>query len=199
MAQATQQAAGKKSQPRKPAIGRGWRTTDVDEVERRRRRATSEAPQVRAHGRSFYGVYTVQSVSGRSHRVEFRSADKPINSCDCLDYEVNGLGTCKHVEAVRQHVGDRRAPARRTVTEIHLDRSDQYDQGPVIRALWANRLKTDDPVRQVLEPFFGADDCLVGEPATTIPALRRVLHEAAVEPKQLRVDSTSKCNASAFL
>lgn len=189
MAQATRQTADKKRQPRKPAIGQGWRTTDADEVERRRRRAASEAPRVRAHGRPLYGVYTVQSASGRSHGVEFRSVDESINSCDCLDYEVNGLGTCKHVEAVRQHLGDRRAPARRTVTEVHLDRSDQYGQGPVISVLWASRQKADDPVRPVLESFFGADDCLVGEPTAAVPALQRALHEAEVEPKQVRLSA----------
>lgn len=189
MAQATQQTADKKRKPRKPAIGQGWRTTDADEVERRRRRAAAEAPQVRAHGRAFFGDYTVQSASGRPHQVEFRAVDAAANSCDCLDYEVNGLGTCKHIEAVRQHLAERRPPSRRRVTEIHLDRSDQYGQGPVVRLLWAHGVQADAPPRQVLEPFFGADGSLLGEPTAAIPALRRALHEAGVEPKQVRLSA----------
>lgn len=188
MATATTQSTRRKGKTQRPSIGQGWRTTDAEEIERRRRRAESEGPRVSAgKGRTFFGVYTVQAASGRSHRVEFRSPDRPINSCDCPDYEVNGLGTCKHIEAVRQHLQDRRPPTRRSVTEIYLDRSDQYGDGPAVRVLWANGLGADDPVTRAVQPLFGAGDTLVGDPADAIPALRRALHEAGLESKQVRL------------
>lgn len=190
MAAASKQTTQSKRKPRQPAIGQGWRTTDADEVERRRRRAATQAPQVQAeNSRAFYGVYSVQSAFGGSHRVEFRSADRPINSCDCPDYEVNGLGTCKHIEAVRQHLAGRGTPARRHVTEIHIDRSDQYGQGPTVRVLWADRLSTDDPVRQAVQPFFGADDALLGESLDAIPALQRRLRASELDPKRVRLSA----------
>ncbi|MDN5781547.1 MAG: DEAD/DEAH box helicase, partial [Luteimonas sp.] len=187
MAAATTQTARGTRKPRQPAIGTGWRTTDAEEIERRRRRAVSEAPRLQAHGRAYYGVYTVHSASGRSHRVEFRSADQPVNSCDCPDYGVNGLGTCKHVEAVRQHLQDRRVPARRSAVEIFLDRSDQYGQGPLVRVLWTVRQAADESVGRIVHAFFGADDTLIGEPLDAVPALRRALYEARLDQKRVRL------------
>ncbi len=153
---AVQQPVENKRKPRRASVGQGWRTTDADEIERRRRRAEAEKPQVlRAEtGSAFFAAYMVQSQGRPAHRVEFRSLEQAINSCDCPDYEVNGLGTCKHIEAVRQHLQNKRAPARRSRTEVYLDRSDQYGQGPRIWVQWADRLADDSPVRQTLAPFF---------------------------------------------
>ena len=187
----TARRAKSKRRPRQPPIGEGWRTTDADEVERRRRRAATEKPQVRAQdGRAYYGAYRVASASTTgARRVEWRSADRPINSCDCPDYSVNGLGTCKHVEAVRLHLQARRPPARRSVSEIHLDRSRQYEQGPVVRVLWASGLAASDPIRQAAGPFFAADDSLLGDPADAVPALQRALHEAGLTSRQVRLSA----------
>lgn len=183
--------AKRKRKPRQAVIGEGWRTSDADEIERRRRRAAAEKPQVQAQdGRAYYGAYRVASAStAGSHRVEWRSAAHPINSCDCADHAVNGLGTCKHVEAVRLHLQGRRPPARRRVTEIYLDRSRQYEQEPVLRVLWASGLAANDPVRQAAGPFFAADDSLLGEPTDAIPALQRALHDAGLTARQLRLSA----------
>jgi hypothetical protein len=44
-------------------------------------------------------------------RVELRSVGERINHCNCPDFAVNRLGTCKHIEAVRHRLR-RRAPKR---------------------------------------------------------------------------------------
>ncbi len=49
------------------------------------------------------GVFTVNSHS-RKYKVVFYSADSPWNFCSCMDFKTNGLGTCKHLEAVKQHL-----------------------------------------------------------------------------------------------
>ncbi|MGH8156027.1 MAG: DEAD/DEAH box helicase, partial [Rhodanobacteraceae bacterium] len=187
----TPRAARDGRKPRQTPIGQGWRTSDADEIERRRRRAAVEEARVRAeHGRAMYGVYVVAfASSGRGHRVEFRSLDRPINSCDCPDYEINGLGTCKHIEAVARHLEHRPAPAKRTATEIFLDRSDQYGRGATVRVLWATELAADDPVRQAVQAFFGADGTLVGEPTDAIPALERAFGQAQLPPEQVRLSA----------
>ncbi|HYW76309.1 MAG TPA: DEAD/DEAH box helicase [Gammaproteobacteria bacterium] len=188
---ATKKQAAGNSRSRRPAIGQGWRTTDADEIERRRQRADSEELQVSADtpDGALFGAYSVQSRGDRNYRVEFRSTEQPINSCDCPDYEVNGLGTCKHIEAVRRHVRNKRVPAERVLTEVFLDRSDQYGAGPKVRVQWADRLSADDPVHQAVGPFFGDDDVLVGDPADAIPALRRTLDEAQLGPDVVRLSA----------
>lgn len=51
-----------------------------------------------------FGVYEVSHPAADCRtakcRVELRSLDAPINTCDCPDFAKNGLGTCKHIERV---------------------------------------------------------------------------------------------------
>lgn len=46
-----------------------------------------------------WGDYLVSSGSGR-YRTAFRGVRSDRNFCSCLDFRTNGLGTCKHLEAV---------------------------------------------------------------------------------------------------
>ena len=90
----------------------GWRTTDEEEIERRRQRAAEESPEVEAlePGRPRFGSFRAGASGGRSYMIEIRSLDGLDNSCDCPDFQVNGLGFCKHVAAVLERV--RRVPSR---------------------------------------------------------------------------------------
>jgi len=45
------------------------------------------------------GFYAVTGRSGRLYRVELRASG--ADRCECVDFRRNGLGTCKHIEAVR--------------------------------------------------------------------------------------------------
>ena len=111
----------------------GWLTTDADEIERRRLRGTHESflihPEARDH--DFYGDYRIDSDNGQSYLVEIRSLLEPTNSCDCPDHRIDGLGTCKHVEAVllklqkgRKRLFQRAAIQGSPYIEIFLDRRD---------------------------------------------------------------------------
>src|SRR5208283_2532206 len=46
------------------------------------------------------GDYKVKSASGKTYRVAMRGPGLFENYCSCLDFAVNTLGTCKHVEAL---------------------------------------------------------------------------------------------------
>jgi hypothetical protein len=79
-----------------------WRTTDQDEINKRRLRARTEALHVTnvdaAH--PIFSNFRVKSASGMTYAVEIRDPGQRQFACDCTDFRVNGLGTCKHVEAV---------------------------------------------------------------------------------------------------
>ena len=79
-----------------------WRTTDQDEIRLRKQRAREEQPRIRnlepAH--KIFSQFEVVSKSGMTYTVELRSLSHRAFSCTCTDFRVNGLGTCKHVEAV---------------------------------------------------------------------------------------------------
>ena len=78
-----------------------WNTTDAQEIERRVLLAKIQRRtfQILEPEHPYFGSFSVGSLSQTIfYTVEIRSLSECINSCDCLDYEINGLGTCKHIE-----------------------------------------------------------------------------------------------------
>jgi hypothetical protein len=83
-----------------------WRTTDQDEINRRRARAQTEEFRIANTNprHPIFSNFKVNSSSGLTYSVEVRDIYAKEFSCDCVDFRVNGLGTCKHVEAVLIHL-----------------------------------------------------------------------------------------------
>ena len=79
-----------------------WRTTDQDEINRRRLRAAKEAMSFRnlTPEQPVFSNFSVASASGQTYQVELRQLAPLAGSCTCVDFRVNGLGTCKHLEAL---------------------------------------------------------------------------------------------------
>lgn len=79
-----------------------WRTTDQDEVNRRRLRAAKEAMRFRnvTPEHPVFSNFMVESASGQTYQLELRHLAPLASCCSCVDFRVNGLGTCKHVEAL---------------------------------------------------------------------------------------------------
>jgi SNF2 family DNA or RNA helicase len=86
-----------------------WRTTDAHEILKRQLRAREERPRIvnldPAH--PVFSDFQVHSPSGLDYRVEIRDLASRQVACTCTDFRINGLGTCKHVEAVRLHLARR--------------------------------------------------------------------------------------------
>ena len=118
--------AGRKRRPREgPPPLRGWISTDEDEIKRRQWRGRTEIDQVVPLDADHhpFGDYRVTSSSGRSYLVEIRSLSERVNSCECHDYRVNRLGSCKHVEGVVHRLRSdrsRRARARDASDRIEV-------------------------------------------------------------------------------
>ncbi len=170
----------------KPSF-QGWKTTDEEEIERRRLRASKEPISVEPleSGQSFYGTFTVRSrESAKVYLVEIRSLIDLENSCPCIDYQINGLATCKHIEAVLFHLHKGRirlykqaAREGSPYVEVYLSRRGT----PEIRAAWPD--KTSERTRTVVTPFFSSSHTLLANPIQAIPALKRTL---AGEPKKVQ-------------
>ncbi len=170
----------------KPAI-QGWRTSDEDEIERRRQRGMSEIGHIHAINKRdpFYGDYRLGSDSGGRYTIEIRSLVERLNTCDCPDHVMNRLGTCKHVEAVLYKIQKgkkRRFQAAAIVgspqIEIYLDRCDEK-----IKISWPQGSRPRSKLRDLLDPFFSADGTLLHDVVGTLPLLRRKI---AAAPKALR-------------
>ena len=92
----------------------GWKTTDTDEISRRQWRGRTEVFDIENTEPAYgpYGTFRVRSSTSASvYTVEIRSLSEAENSCSCRDFEINELGTCKHIEGVLHHLrkGGKRA------------------------------------------------------------------------------------------
>lgn len=87
-----------------------WRTTDQDEINRRILRAREEKFGIRnlTPRHPIFSDFEVKSQSGMTYTVEVHSVTEREFHCNCVDFQVNGLGTCKHAEAVIAHLASTR-------------------------------------------------------------------------------------------
>ncbi len=172
------------------ALGRrsrtGWRTTDEDEIEQRLKRAKAEPMDITnlEPAERFFSTFAVDSEgSGMRYRVEVRSLDSRQNSCTCPDFRVNGLGTCKHIEAVldqlrsRPRLFVRAASEGSPRTEIYLRRQGE----PVVCIQLPRRPARG--VRQIAERFFDSSGELLGAPEDSVPAIERSLGSLSVRAR----------------
>jgi superfamily II DNA or RNA helicase len=172
----------RQGKPPAPAKIQGWRTTDEQEIERRRQRAATEPIRVEPleSRHPVFGTFRVASETGGAYEVEIRSLDRRDNSCGCADFQVNGLGTCKHIEAVLARL----RPAQRSRTdsgriEVFLRRDGPR---PEVRAQGSASAR-GSAAQTLIERFFKSDGTLRGEPLRRLPELARALASA---PPQVR-------------
>src|SRR5579871_3566198 len=166
-------ASGRKAKAvlERPAAQPGWRTSDEHEIELRRWRGRTEIVSIKAlePDHPYFGTFRAQSVSGSSYEVEIRSLNCRINSCGCIDYRVNGLGTCKHIEGSIAAMARGRAKSFRAAKiagspriEVFLDRRES----PVPAIMWPgdNPGRNFRPAREWLAHYVGADGTLSRDP-----------------------------------
>ena len=83
-----------------------WRTTDADEINKRRLRARDESFTISNLDprHPICSNFRIHSGSRLTYSVEIRDLRQRQFACDCVDFRTNGLGTCKHVEATLLHL-----------------------------------------------------------------------------------------------
>lgn len=75
------------------------------------------------------GEYTVRNPLKRNeYKVVYRGADSEWNYCSCMDFKTSRLGTCKHIEAVKNcFIGKKRTRIHREIppyTSVYLSYRD---------------------------------------------------------------------------
>lgn len=159
----------------------GWLTTDEQEIERRRLRGREESFTIASteKGRPYYGQYLVRSEQGQAYHVELRHATECVNSCNCPDFKISGLGTCKHIEAVKHELGQKKqAPRTNTRTEIYLD---TRCEPPSVRISWGR----DRQLLTPLEALFTSDGRLIAPPCSGLPVLRTSVERLPLAAKKM--------------
>jgi superfamily II DNA or RNA helicase len=161
-----------------------WRTTDEDEINRRRLRARTESFQIfNCHpAHPVFSNFSVKSGSGLTYAVEVRDIRQRHFACDCVDFRINGLGTCKHVEAVLLHLEARFKRLFRAAADNGSGRLDVLPD-PAHESL--RLMNGHGPMPAPLRRWFGEDGLLKdGPPEAAVEELRRL---SATELPDLRV------------
>src|SRR4051794_12359550 len=150
-----------------------WRTTDIDEINKRRQRAREESFVIRnlAPAHPVFSNFQVKSgKSGLTYSVEIREVSNRQFACDCVDFRINNLGTCKHVESVLLHLESRYRRLLKAAAEAGSTRVDVVVD-PVADTLKLNNGHVSLP-RQ-LTKWFGENHRLVSDwTDNTIQVLR---------------------------
>jgi hypothetical protein len=86
-----------------------WRTSDEDELNKRRLRAREEKFRITNLDpeHPIFSNFEVRSPSGMTYQAEVRDVAQRQFSCTCTDFRINGLGTCKHIEGLLLHLARR--------------------------------------------------------------------------------------------
>ena len=151
-----------------------WRTTDEDEINRRRARARTEEFRISNSDprHPIFSNFRVGSGSGQTYSVEIRDLRQRQFTCDCVDFRINGLGTCKHVEAVLLQLEARFKRLFRAAAQNGRLRLDVVPD-PASGAI--RLLNSEGAMSRALKSWFGADGVLrKGEPEEAIEALRKL-------------------------
>jgi hypothetical protein len=106
-----------------------WRTTDADEINKRKLRAREQTFTITNTNKRhpIFSNFKVHSLTGMAYSVEIRDVARRQFACDCVDFRINGLGTCKHVEATLLHLESRN---RRLFSDAFRNGSSRIDVFP---------------------------------------------------------------------
>jgi superfamily II DNA or RNA helicase len=146
-----------------------------EQIDIRRQRARAGHFRIENTGKNrvFSGYRVTNPESGGQYTVAVRGFELGDNTCTCPDFKSNTLGTCKHVEAVLDHLKDdlpahlqkKKAPVTRP--EIYLHYGEQLQLGIHLptrhsdqlarlatayfdeKGLWSGRGKYRDLIRDV--------------------------------------------------
>lgn len=156
--------------PGVPSI-HNWRTSDAEEINRRRWRAQTETFGIaNADPRHpIFSNFRVVSASGLTYAVEVRDLRERQFHCTCVDFRINGLGTCKHVEAVLLHL---EARFRRLYRAAAAQGSTRLDVVPDLAGDCLRLARAPRRLPRLLNTWFDAAGRFVdGEPDEAVTHL----------------------------
>ncbi len=160
----------KKTQQKKvKKTGKGWNTSDEDEIEVRKKRALKEEFTIvnLQKREKIFSSFKLQSKIN-IYLIELRSLEENINSCSCPDIKTNRLGTCKHIEAVKLLYKE--STKKNRIIEIFLDTI-----ADTIKILFPKNSRKKSYLRDELEQYFSESGDLLYEPTVVFKSLIRTI------------------------
>ncbi len=184
-------ASRSKGSAGRPPTLPGWQSNDEHEIAVRRWRGRTLIASIESlePREPVFGAFRTRSDSGSEYVVEIRSLTENINSCECADHRVNGLGSCKHVEGVLAALTRRRSLAamrRRGLkrVEIFVDRRGRARPSIGWPAIDKQRLA---PIRDLVDPFLDSGGKLTVDPVKLDALVREIEKAPEKVRRRLRV------------
>jgi superfamily II DNA or RNA helicase len=151
-----------------------WRTTDADEMNKRRQRAREESFVISntTPGHPVFSNFRVKSISGQTYTVEIRDLQSSHSTCDCVDFRTNGLELCKHTEAVLLFL---RARHKKLLKAAEISGSDRIE---IVVDNAADTLRVTNGAGKLpgaIGKWFDASGLMLDvAPETALPALQKL-------------------------
>ncbi|MGE4560424.1 MAG: SNF2-related protein [Desulfobulbus sp.] len=137
-------------------------------VRDRIKRGRTEVAVEHLSGKPWFGEWQAETMGSETHfpqryRVTIRSLKDRANICTCPDFQVNQLGTCKHIEAVLHKIGKRRdyrkiAALQAPLSYVYL--AWDVDDAPQVRLHRCSSLVPE--LETVLTAYFDATGRFTG-------------------------------------
>lgn len=159
-------------------------TTEEDELKLRKQRGikepiTIEPLQVYSYP---FDNYQVQSSTGVDYILEFRSLKDLHNSCSCPDFQVNALGTCKHIEKLVFMLSSKKGIEKKTspFVEIFLNKSANNE----VTIAWPQEVKNHSKLKSLLQPYFASDNTMIPNIDEGLALIQKALSEVSEEDRK---------------
>lgn len=171
MAKKTTTTTGKKEKNAVPKVSYHYRpegmTLEAWQIALRQQAALKEAFDISAVNEKQYpGDYRVSNLTSKSeYKVVFRGESSQWNYCSCMDFKTSKLGTCKHIEGVKQWIEQHKKKTYRGTppyTSVYLSYKEEREV--------CLRIGTDnaEEFEQLAEPYFTPDGRLKPEALYTV-------------------------------
>jgi superfamily II DNA or RNA helicase len=151
-----------------------WRTTDTDEINKRRQRAREEFFVITNTDarHPIFSNFRVKSASGLTYSVEIRDLRDRQSACDCVDFRTNGLALCKHSEAVLFYLEARH---KKLFKSAQTDGSDRIEVTVDAAADTLRVFNGRGKLPSTVGKWFDADGRLLnGSPEAAVDELHRL-------------------------
>jgi len=132
-------------------------------ISMRVKRGRNEVNVEHLDGKLWFGRWKASSITSslafpRSYRVDIRSLHTRSNVCDCQDFAVNQLGTCKHIEAVLHKISrldDFDNISREVAPASYVYLNWEVDNPPQL--MLHQKAEINPQLANLLEHYFNAD------------------------------------------
>jgi len=138
--------------------------------------------------------YEVKNENNTRYSVEIRSLNKNINSCNCPDFKVNTLSTCKHIQGVLNFIIKQGKRKFKTFAKNGSNRTEIYlnPRQNEAHVAWPENSEMQLSVRSFLAPYISVSQTQLTDPLMGTASLENAL-------KELDQENTSKIRLSQHL